>query len=89
MSMHCQQVGNRIEITSSLNPFFVKSNDQFIRSLDDPKYLGFDTVRIVWSVLDTPDTRLELRGRGCIVLAGDRDCTDMLADLDRLTELLR
>jgi hypothetical protein len=89
MSMHCQQVGNRIEITPSLNPFEVKRNNQFIRSLDDPKYHGFDTPRrILWSVLDTPETRTALRYRGCCVVSSDRNCTDMSADLDRLMELI-
>ena len=89
MSMHCQQVGNRIEITPSPNPYFLIRNNEFIRSLDDPKYHGFDTLaRRIWSVLDTPETRLMLEGRGCLVMSSDRNCTDMLADLDRLMELI-
>jgi len=88
VNMHCQQVGNRIEITPSFN-LGVKRTNQFIRSLDDPKYHGFDTPRrVLWSVSDTPETREALRHRGCCIMSSDRNCADMLVDLDRLMELL-
>lgn len=87
--MHCRQVGNRIEITPDLNPFTVKINNQFIRTLDDPRYHGFDTpARKVWTVLDTPMVRQQLRVRGYHISEGVRECIDMFATLEDMCKLV-
>ena len=87
--MKCTRVGNRIEIAPSLNPFEVKSNNQFIQTLDDPKYHGFDTpARKVWTVLDTPTVRQQLRVRGYRISEGSRECIDMFATLEKMCKLV-
>ncbi len=87
--MQCRQVGNRIEIAPNFNLLTIKSDGKFVRSLEDAKWHGFDEpFRKIWTVLDTPDTRVELRARGHLVAPGTRDFFDMLADLDTLIESL-
>jgi len=88
--MKCQQVGNRIEITPTMNPFDVRSNNNFVKGLEDARFHGFDVPkRMIWSVLDTPETRELLVARGYIVLIGDRSHAIMLADLEKFDEILK
>lgn len=89
LTMQCRQVGDRIEITPASNIFTVKRDNQFIQTLDNPKFHGFDRpAKKVWTVLDTPETRMALQAKGCPVVPGPRNYADMWADLDRLTESL-
>lgn len=86
--MKCTRVGARIEITLDLNPLTYKNTVQFVKSLDDVKWHGFNNPpKHVWTVLDTPEVRQQLIGRGYPISEGVRECTTMLAALENMCKL--
>jgi hypothetical protein len=92
--MECKQIADRIEISPDYNLFNIRATNDFIRSLTDPKWHGFDKPpRRVWTVLDTPETREKLRGRGWrigkLMLSSIRNREAMFTDLERLIEMLK
>jgi hypothetical protein len=87
--MECKQIADRIEISPDYNLFNIRTTNDFIRSLADPKWHGFDKPpRRGWTVLDTPETREKLRGRGWPIVPSPRGYVDMLTDLEKLVEIL-
>jgi len=87
--MTCTQVGTRIEITLDLNPLTYKNTVQFVKSLDDVKWHGFDNPpKHVWTVLDTPEVRQQLIDRGYPISEGVREYTDMFAILENVRKLV-
>jgi hypothetical protein len=87
--MECKQIADRIEISPGTNALTIRASNDFIRSLADPKWHGFDKPpRKVWTVLDTPETREKLRVAGWPIVPSLRGPVDMLTDLEKLIEIL-
>lgn len=91
--MQCKQIGNRIEIAPDYHIFAIKATNDFIRSLADSRWHGFDKPpRKVWTVLDTSETREKMEKRGWsigkLTLYSIRGHGAMFTNLEKLIEML-